>query len=115
MKSEDLDEKWNFYPNVCLKMKHWIIFLTKSDLNNYIGKHEYHKNHRKEKYDRVTGWFNHRNNLYSLKFEVFVPIASFWDIMIFPLLSTLVKACAFLHMCFSSQHIPLPKSEVYNH
>lgn len=49
------DEKWNFYPNVCLTMKHRIIFLTKSDLNNYTGKHEYHKNHRKEKYDIVIG------------------------------------------------------------
>lgn len=40
------------HPNVCLTMIHRIIFLTKSDLDNYIGRHENYKNHRKEKYDK---------------------------------------------------------------
>lgn len=43
------------YPNVCLTIIHRIIFLTKSELDNYIGRHEYYKNHRKEKSDRVLG------------------------------------------------------------
>lgn len=29
-----------------------IIFLSKSDLDNYIGKYEYYKNYRNEKYDK---------------------------------------------------------------
>lgn len=36
------------HPNVCLTVMRRITFLTKSDLDNYIGKHVYRKNHRKK-------------------------------------------------------------------
>lgn len=65
------------HPNGCLTVIHRTIFPTKSDLDDYIGKHVYHKNHRKKKYVRVIGKFNHRNTLYSLKFKVSHGIASF--------------------------------------
>lgn len=37
------------YPNVCLIKIHRIVFLTKSDLDNNIGRHENYKNYREEK------------------------------------------------------------------
>ena len=52
MPPKDLDAKWNVYhhPNVCVTVIHRIISLTKSNLDNYTGKHVYHKNHRRKKY-----------------------------------------------------------------
>lgn len=50
MPLKDPNEKWNFYQSSkCLSYnEHKIIFLTKGDVNKYIGKYECHKNHRRK-------------------------------------------------------------------